>query len=418
MTDELRTKIKNILKRGGVEHKKAAINYLLKIGDADAIEFLREFAKDSNAEIKYLARKAIDLLEKRSKVRVPDALDPDKLRAMLSAYDYRERLQAVQYIRDKKLVELVPELEELIKNERHEFVLSAVVKALGELAGRRVCEKLVAFLDHSDERVRANAVEALEIAGCTEAVPHIMVKISDPEHRVRVAAIKAILTLAKASLISEISEMIKSPQVSNRDSVAYLLGEIVDKVDKRHIPRIKEFVVELLYDPVSDIRKKALEVAKKYFANELAEHIEYIEKVQERERVVHEILNEFLGAKMEDIAQRALKEGLILDKISSPEVKDRSKVIADILALQDDDLKLYLLATMLSDPEPDVVVLVVSAMKYDRGRLRDFIDAVESQVDLGIPESMLFTMQLEERLRAEADRIWQEQFEAKKSEEM
>ncbi len=400
---------------GSTAEKKTAITYLFRqaaAGEREAIALLKQLINHRDPEVKYLARKAYETLAKKSRSPIPKQEEKkdftkDELIKYLSDYDYQKRLQAVQYIREKKLIELLPEIEKLLKNERHEFVISAAVKALAELGKDTYKDLIISFLEHPDSRVVANTIEAIEIAGIREAVSKIMQLMNHEDNRVRTNAIKAVLSLSGSSMISEISSMVYSEKVNFRDSAAYFLAGAIESIDKKFIPKIKEFVTFLLQDPVISVRKKVLEVAKKYFSDSLAELIEKVEAINERE----EFINTLLTREIPDISaveEKILSYPQFLEMVYSTNVKDRQKVIASILTIEDEEVKLYFFSRLLLDPDPDVIALVIDAAKKAGTKVYNFVMDVKDNVDLGIPPELEFTMQLEEQLRREADKIWQE----------
>jgi hypothetical protein len=122
---------------------------------------------------------------------------------------------------DKALVE---PLLKYLQEERDPYKLSYLVKRLGRFDDERVLAALEAFLEHSDERVVANTLEAY----CDFEYPKIQGRLMDlalsQDNRVRGNAVRALYRYAPKVAEQHVAEMVKSKNIALQDSGVFLLG--------------------------------------------------------------------------------------------------------------------------------------------------------------------------------------------------
>lgn len=108
--------------------------------------------------------------------------------------------------------------------ERNPKVLASMVLALIDSENPKVVSLLQAFLYAQDDRLRANAVEAIDALGEREQILSMLpVLLNDPNNRVRANALKAVARFAPRDILAHLEQMIASPEVSRRASALYVL---------------------------------------------------------------------------------------------------------------------------------------------------------------------------------------------------
>jgi HEAT repeat protein len=113
---------------------------------------------------------------------------------------------------------------------------------LGELGGQEVATVIILYLKDPNDRVRANAVEALEQIGSQNIATYLLPLINDKSNRVKANTAKALFSLGNDDAIDILREMILSNNAWMRASAAYVFGEI----DSSHsIP----YLIQALEDP-------------------------------------------------------------------------------------------------------------------------------------------------------------------------
>lgn len=143
-----------------------------------------------------------------------------------------------------------PESFDLIGRLDSERALATYLKYISQSRSPRAGEIISSYLQHSDNRVRANAVEALENFGDLERGQAIFAMLSDPNNRVQANAIKAIHNLYGADMSANITAMAASPDKWKRASMAYALGEIL-------VPNRETTLLKFLDDPDVSVRFNA-----------------------------------------------------------------------------------------------------------------------------------------------------------------
>lgn len=95
---------------------------------------------------------------------LPPLDEPAQLKAALESQDPLLRVHALQNARRFPEPSVMPLLTPLVKFEQDPLVQATLVKALGRIGGPSQVETIRPFLEHDDERVRSNAIEALALA--------------------------------------------------------------------------------------------------------------------------------------------------------------------------------------------------------------------------------------------------------------
>lgn len=175
------------------------------------------------------------------------------LQKKLADEDHVVRLDAVAAVGELAWEGALPQLLELLEGETHVFVLSKLVKVIGQLGGDRVLETLTPYLSHEDDRVRANTVEGMEAIPGDEKFHRLLPLLEDPVPRVRANALKVVRALGDDRFTQVVRWMMQHPDLGHRQSVLHVLG--VMKGDFAH-----QRLVEMLQDHHPDIRVRVIEM--------------------------------------------------------------------------------------------------------------------------------------------------------------
>lgn len=105
-------------------------------------------------------------------------------------------------------------------------VRSAAVAALGHLPGPVSARLLKRALRDDDNRVQANAVEAVERAGEPDVVAELLPKLASPDNRVRANAVKALLKLGVREAAVTLLRMLDDPNRLQRISALWLIDHM------------------------------------------------------------------------------------------------------------------------------------------------------------------------------------------------
>lgn len=221
--------------------------FCLKVAVRDNLpeldEFLREGLGDDRPEV---IRAAL--------AGVRAARDPAVVRATLALLDSANpslRLLALQALTGRGSVEIGAALGRYVRNESDPNLLSAALQLIGTLHDDTFLPLLKAFLTFEDDRVRANAVDAMALLDNIEVVEILKALVGDRNNRVRANAIRGLWGKGIRFGLNTLPEELRSPNPKKRASVAYILGEIKEE-------RSAELLLKLLGDPTPMVRNRAV----------------------------------------------------------------------------------------------------------------------------------------------------------------
>lgn len=234
-----------------VRSKRVDLGHILK----------RVASKDKAPGVRYLARKGLDLLtvkQIRGKSKKKTYKSKDIIENINSEDPNIRNIMALEAINFSD-TRLIPYLNQRLRVEDDNFVIATIVKAMGILGGKKEIETIAPYLNHDDSRVRANAIEGLEMISkkgfSGEIIPMLFPQIKDPDHRVRVNALKAMIGSGRVDISAMLSDLLDAPELWTRDSAIYA---IISINDKKIIPLLEK----ALKDPAKHIRDKAQEALK------------------------------------------------------------------------------------------------------------------------------------------------------------
>lgn len=247
--------------------RREAIKTLLEMGTPEARRLLHSLAlTEDDQKFRYYCRKALTYLHGNvsQKTGIFDLLSVDSkaLREQASEEDPWVRLQAVT---DLSVYFSEPDLAVFfagkLRQEKHPYVKSALVKALARHGDKSHIEILSYYLHDKDTRVQANTVEALEMLGDESVYPLLIPMLQDVDNRVRANVAKALAAHNPAEVLESIAEMMVSENVWERDSAAYALGEL-------NINGSVDLLTRALSDESVNVRATAQESLKKLASSE------------------------------------------------------------------------------------------------------------------------------------------------------
>jgi len=137
-------------------------------------------------------------------------------------------------------------------HDRDPHVVSAAVKALGTAEPERARTVIESALEHEDERVRANAVEALARLDASSHVDQITQMTGESEsNRARANAIQALMQMRAGDALQALSRMLADPRPEHRTSALWL-------VESMGIVEVAREVAEMsISEPNDTIRTRA-----------------------------------------------------------------------------------------------------------------------------------------------------------------
>lgn len=134
-----------------------------------------------------------------------------------------EAMDRLTESRDNSLIE---QLIDYLQQEKDEYKVSYLLRLMGRFDDKRIPELLEKYLDHEDNRIVANAVEAL----CEFNVPYLSQTFADfamsSDPRLRYNAIKALHRYSPSIAEKHITEMIRSNSYPAQDMGVNLLRTV------------------------------------------------------------------------------------------------------------------------------------------------------------------------------------------------
>jgi HEAT repeat protein len=168
----------------------------------------------------------------------------------LSSIDFKIRVKAIIELSETPDETTVDRLFELLGEERHEHVVATLVKYLACYNDDRYFGAVLPYLSHPDNRVRANTIEGIELAGVKEAAIHIIPLLKDADNRVRANAAKFLMNSHRDDVEATIMDMMDSEFEWMRDSAVF----VIDTVKPAHAMELLE---KLTSDSNTEIAEKA-----------------------------------------------------------------------------------------------------------------------------------------------------------------
>jgi hypothetical protein len=177
------------------------------------------------------------------------------LEPRLQARDPRDRVRA---IRIASMLGVCQDFEDRfyeLSREEHSEVRSAAISALGTLRtplSKRILQ--TALVDPND-RVQANAVEAVESAGGRDVKAELMPKLASSNNRVRANAVKALLKLGVREAAETLIQMLQHEDRMHQISALWLIdkmnlftlaGRVMELAEDDDDPQIRERAQQLI----------------------------------------------------------------------------------------------------------------------------------------------------------------------------
>jgi len=117
-------------------------------------------------------------------------------------------------------------LTSFIKQEPSSKVRSAIVSSIAKLAGSNALSLLPRYLNDSDDRVMANAIQGLYESGNLEAISYIKPLLMHPNPRIQANCIVALFSLGELDVIKELTRLLEAKDIKMQSSGAWALGAI------------------------------------------------------------------------------------------------------------------------------------------------------------------------------------------------
>jgi len=152
----------------------------------------------------------------------------EEVRAKLASPSVDERVAGALACYDGPPDEMHGPLAELLATEENVKVRATLLKAIAYVGRHEGVPLIVAYLDDPDNRVRANAVEALGIYQDPNLIRHFKRMFNDPHNRVRGNAMLALAPFAEKEFQTSLRKMTNSTLPSTCLTALYVLSKLED----------------------------------------------------------------------------------------------------------------------------------------------------------------------------------------------
>ncbi len=221
-----------------------------------------------------LKRRSVELLgQSRNQEAMPYVLEALRDR---DEHTQLNAVIAVGKLAPRDHPEAVDSLFRCIRSNTSVRVLSTVISTLGKVCTTNRLIDLAAFLEHPEERIVANAIEAIGQVRNEKATDLILPKLTSCNNRVKANAAMAVFAAGHIEVIDTLKPMLMHSDPLMRSSAAFAIGELtliaaqeqlleMLKADTRNVrvfmAELQECVpmlVSLLRDPDLMVKRQAV----------------------------------------------------------------------------------------------------------------------------------------------------------------
>lgn len=250
--------ISNIIKawrESDITKKQILIKEIVKTGSPDGLKLLSQVvAREADIEIRQAARKAYNALHKycyagsEDLQRSPSTgqkIQREDLESWLKSRDPEQEMKALIELQNHPDTNLLDYLRESFEDFFDDRVKATLVKTIGMQLEARDVPICYRFLEDESPRVRANAIEALELINHPNTYMIFIQWLSDPDNRVKANCIKALRKLGQQSVNRILEDMLHSEYMAYKESALYVISLTPSKLG---LSLIQGFL-ESEYDP-------------------------------------------------------------------------------------------------------------------------------------------------------------------------
>jgi hypothetical protein len=217
---------------------------------------------------------------------------------------------AATVIRDGSASETFNIERQLIKEEDPRRIATLLATLATDATDVFVLNRVVGFLEHENDRVRANAVEVFEKLGNgPDHMAFLTPMLKDKNNRVRSNVVKVLGKFGHPQFKLFLSEMLDSPEISMRESGVYALCELrsLDVLD---------LLIKMIDDSYVDIRLRILKALANFDNPEVIDAIKT--RVSDGDEVVRQHAFAILEAKGVDV-ERLVRDAAVTARSDSEE---------------------------------------------------------------------------------------------------
>ncbi|HNX76501.1 MAG TPA: HEAT repeat domain-containing protein [Candidatus Rifleibacterium sp.] len=188
---------------------------------------------------------------------VVEPIDGMELHEFLASPETANRYLALTHFNQNNLAEFQEHFIKAFETEEDYFLLALMLNLVRDLNIAPCFNRVRVLLNHQDERIRANAIEALAVIDMARACDYLVPMLEDKNSRVVGNAVLALRKTSKIDLIVELKKMLSRGRESFKHSVVYILQQVKE-------PLAVGIIEKLIRDPNPRLRDKAFAALQSY----------------------------------------------------------------------------------------------------------------------------------------------------------
>lgn len=192
-----------------------------------------------------------------SESSIPEPCNEKEFHEFLASNEAANRYLALTQINQSNLPELHDSFIKAFECEEDFFLLALMLNLVRDLNIVACFNRVRILLNHSDERIRANAVEALAVIDLSRACDYLPQLLDDKNSRVVGNVILALRKTSRIDVIVELKKMLAKGRESFKHSAIFILQQVRE-------PLAVALIEKLIRDPNPRLRDKAFSVLQTY----------------------------------------------------------------------------------------------------------------------------------------------------------
>ncbi len=242
------------------EDEKVRLNAVIALGDSDdseALIILNRYKADQSSAVRFYTKKS--MLKLKAKFQIAE--NDESLSTELSD-DVKEKILKIKNIERIKDKTKIDKLFNDIESEDNPLIRAIIVTVLGKLCDEKHITRIIALTEHTDSRIVANAVEALEFINSEKSIEALTKLLFHEDSRVKANVCKALWKFSGTKkdiglmVMGRLKELVSSDKPWIRSSAIYVLSEIKNDEAIKLIKECKNDPEKIIKDQASEILKK------------------------------------------------------------------------------------------------------------------------------------------------------------------
>ncbi|MGM0599960.1 MAG: HEAT repeat domain-containing protein, partial [Candidatus Rifleibacteriota bacterium] len=164
---------------------------------------------------------------------------------------------------------------EAFKVEKDTFLLSMMLTIVKQNKPSDAIKRCIELLNHEDDRVRANAVEAAAAVEISSSADYIFRLLDDKNSRVAANAVIVLGEIGRVDTFAEVKKLLKKGREAFRQSALYIISL---QKDHNYVPLLGK----LLQDTSPKVRDKAFDILKLYVHKQIPGALKLLQEVEQR----------------------------------------------------------------------------------------------------------------------------------------